>query len=338
MPRIVSVSLLLVLFVAATGLSVLPGCTPAEGEGEGEGEGVGPAVDDVVDAAAVALCDALYRCCPTEDELARFFAPVSGSDPNGVFADLIPRVPPQATLSADDCPDVVAEVHARKGVGPFARAAALGELDYDGAAAQACIDALDTAACGDDVVAALFDGTCFSLSPPLGGEEQRSMFNRTATSGACHPLADGFGGIFFGTCDPTTSFCCIEDGTGQCGFGGVDATGTCARAAQAGEACSTFAPVLLCATGLECIPGAGPGGADGCVPPLTTPLSEGDDCYDENNFQLLGECVDGWCDATGSNVCEPRRADGEDCQTADQCESLGCVEGVCGVDDFCAGP
>jgi hypothetical protein len=308
-----------------------------EGEGEGEGEGNGPAVDDVVSVAATALCDALYRCCPSDEELARFFAPVSGSDPAGVFADLIPRVPPQATLPAEDCPAVVAEIHSLKGIGPFARAATAGELAYDSDAAQACLDTLASATCGDAVIDALFDGTCFSLSPPFGGAEQRSMFHRTATGGECHPLADGFGGILYGTCDPTTSFCCIDAGNGECGLGGVDAVGTCAGAAQEGEACAHYPPLQLCATGLECIPGAGPEGGDGCAAPLTESLAEGDPCYDDSAFQLLGDCVDGWCDATGSNVCERRRADGEDCQTADQCISLGCVEGLCGIDDFCSG-
>ena len=163
------------------------------------------------------------------------------------------------------------------------------------------------------------------------------MFNRTATSEACHPLADGFGGILFGTCDPTTSFCCIDDGRGECGFGGVDDVGSCVAAAQVGEGCSAFAPVLICATGLECIPGVGPGGGDGCVAPLTTALDAGEPCYDENSFRLLGDCVGGWCDATGSNVCETRRPDGAVCQTSDQCVSLGCIDGRCGVDDFCSG-
>ncbi|MBM4282611.1 MAG: hypothetical protein FJ137_18285 [Deltaproteobacteria bacterium] len=262
---------------------------------------------------------------------------MASSDPNGIFADLIPQVPPAASLSATECPAVVAAVHDRKGVGPFARAAAAGELGYDAGAAQACLEALDSAACGGDVAAALFDSTCFGLAPPLGGEDQRSMFTRTATDGDCHPLADGFGALFYGTCDPTTSFCCVDPGNGACGFSGADDTGTCVPAAQAGEACSAFAPVLVCVTGLECTPGAGPGGADGCLPGETTPLAHGDPCYDVDVFRLLGECVDGWCDVIGTNRCEPRRADGAGCQTPEQCLSFGCVGGVCGVDDFCAG-
>jgi hypothetical protein len=344
-PKTVSLSRSLM----AIALVVVPACTrpdggagegegEGEGKGEGEGEGEGPAVDAVAYAAAAALCDALFRCCPSEEELARFFIPVTSGDPQGVFADVIPQLPPNGALAADDCPAIVATIHGRKGIGPFALAAAAGELDYDPTAAQACLTTLDEAACGADVATALYDGTCFGLSAPLGGDEQRSMFRRTSTEGTCHPLADGFGGIFFGTCDPTRSFCCIDDGNGECGFGGVDDEGTCVPAAQAGEVCSTFAPVLLCATGLECIPGEGPGGADGCVAMATGPLAEGEPCYDEASFRLLGECVDAWCDATGSNVCEPRRADGQQCQTPDQCLSLGCVEGVCGVDDFCSGP
>ena len=95
--------------------------------------------------------------------------------------------------------------------------------------------------------------------------------------------------------------------------------------------------MLVCATGLECIPGAGPNGGDGCVAPSTAVLAEGDVCYDEDVFRLLGDCVGGWCDATGTNKCEARRADGAQCQTPDQCESLGCIDGRCGVDDFCTG-
>ena len=348
MRRPLNMSLLLLLFLGATALSVLPSCADSaeaagdreaasESDREADREGDGPAAAAVVDAAAVALCGALYRCCPSDEELARFFAPVATSDPDGVFADVIPRVPPNAPLSADECPSLVAAVHRTKGIGPFAAAAAAGEVDYDAAAAQSCLTRLDDATCGDDVTAALFDGTCFGLSAPLGGDQQRSMFTRTATDGTCHPLADGFGGILFGTCDPTTSFCCIDDGSGACGFGGTDDVGTCAPAAQEGEACSAFAPVLVCATGLECIPEAGPGGSDGCVAPSLTTLADGDVCYDESVYRLLGDCVGGWCDATGTNRCEPRRVDGAECQTADQCVSLGCVDGICGVDDFCAG-
>lgn len=325
--------------VAALALSVAPGC-PGDGPEEQGGEpdgGQGPALDDLLDDAGAAICDALYRCCPSEDELSRFFAPITGSDPSGVFADLIPRLPPNAALFEQECPAVVAAIHGIKGVGPFIRAATDGLVTYDRAAAKACIDALDGAACGDEAIDALFDGTCFSLQPPEGGALQRSMFGRTTTSGACRSLADGFGALFFGTCDPNEAFCCVDQGNGECGFPGADDVGTCVPAAAEDDACSPFNPVLVCQTGLECIPGAGVNGEDSCVAQATAPLALGAPCYDEQQFRLLGECTGGWCDATGTNVCEPRRDDGADCQAADQCISLGCVDGTCGVDGFCSG-
>lgn len=331
------------LLVNALFFSACPGGAggeSAEGEGEGEGEGdgeSGPILDEMLPAAAVALCDALYRCCPSDEEIARFFAVVANGDPDGIFADVIPKLPPNAALSIEECPAVVTQIHTIKGVGPFVAAARDGLIDYDSSQAEACINGLDTAACGDDVANALFDGTCFGLGPPDGGEQQRSMFSRDAAEGLCRPLADGFGGLFYGTCDPVHAFCCVDQGDGQCGFPGGDDTGECVSVAPEGAACTAFNPVLLCATGLECVPGAGPNGGDGCVAKEYVALVVGEICYDVNGLGLLGFCEQGWCDVTGSNACEASRDDGEVCQTPDQCRSRGCIAGVCGLDDFCSG-
>jgi hypothetical protein len=356
MKSTVSVGLLLLLFLGSTGLALLPSCVivragdgegdgeaefegevEVEGAGEADGDDAGPTADTVVAAAADAICGALFRCCPGDDELERFFATVSGSDPAGVLGDLIPRVPPAASLAAGDCPALVAEILDRKGIGPYARAAAAAELRFDAAQARRCLDALDDASCGRPVVDALFDSTCFAFEPPLGGPDQRRMFARETTTGACHPIADGFGGIVYGTCDPTTSFCCIDRGDGTCGIGGADAVGSCVPTSAVGEPCGVV-PLQWCATGHECVLGGGPDGADVCLPNLTTPLVNGEACWDADNGLALGTCSDGWCDLFGTNNCEHRLADGASCQADDQCASFGCVGGRCGVSGFCAGP
>lgn len=293
-------------------------------------------VDDVLPRGAEGVCRVLFSCC--DDTLAVFFAPVANAEADGIFGDLRDRVPPRAELTEAECPALVEEIHRRKGLGPFVTAARDGLVDFVPDGLQTCLTALDDVACGEPARTAVFDSTCFGLEPPEGGQDQRRMFDRTAERGACRPIADGFGGLFFGTCNPDTSFCCVVDDSGDCGIPGPDDVGTCALAAREGEVCSAFAPVLPCATGLECIPGAGPGGADGCLAPSTTALALGDDCYDSASFRLTGVCTDGWCDILGSDVCEPLVARGGACTSGAQCgPGAACLDGLCADNDLCGG-
>ena len=293
-------------------------------------------VDDVLPRGAAAVCGVLFSCC--DDTLAAYFAPVAQAEPQSVFFDLKDRVPPAATLTEDECPALVAEIHRRKGLGPFVEAARDGLLTFNAEGLQGCLQTIEDATCGAEARDAVFDSTCFGLQAPEGGALQRRAFSRTTVEGECRPLADGFGGLFFGSCDPTRAFCCVVDGSGECGIPGPEDEGTCTATAWVGEACSPFAPVLPCATGLECIPGAGPGGRDGCLEPSTTALALGDPCYDGAQFRLLGECIDGWCDILGSDVCEPLVPRGGACANETPCGVNGaCVDGVCADDTTCGG-
>jgi hypothetical protein len=285
-----------------------------------------PTLETLLPDAATAICGALFRCCDG-DSLARYFEPYAR---NEALLDFAPRLPPVASVTAETCPGLVAEMLTIVPLGTWRDAAADGLVRVVPAAVAACLASLETATCGDAVTAALFDATCFWLNPPLGGEEQRRIFERTASAGAaCRPLNDGFGGVFFGTCDPHSAFCCHGE-AGACDFpDGPAAEGVCQPASAEGEACSQL-PVQLCRTGLEC-------GDDGrCQAPDHTPLQPGEACIDDR-FNLLGDCVDSFCDVFGTSRCTPRRADGEACAGPDECLSGACRDDVCGPPDFCDG-
>jgi hypothetical protein len=284
---------------------------------------------------ARATCDALFRCCAPGDDLAIFFAPVANADPNGRYADVIAQVPPNRELSAADCPAVLEQIHAVSGIGAWLDAATAGLVDYREPEARACIAALDDAGCGAPARAALFDQTCFALAPPDGGEEQRRSFARTAAADeACRPIADGFGGLFYGSCDPHAAFCCVLNDAGRCSFPSAASTGTCQRVSAVGEPCSMLLPVQLCATGLECVPDSA-GQGDRCLAPSRAPLTTGAACYDPSRFVVLGECVDGYCDLLGSDRCEAKKLDGLSCAGGVECASGACEGGRCGPPTLC---
>lgn len=287
--------------------------------------GPDPRLDTLIADAAAAVCGALFRCCD-DGSVTTYFEPYLL---NEALEDFHPRLPPGAPLTAEACPTLVAEMLTVVPLGRWVAAAEAGYVQLVPAAVDACLDALGTAACGDDVTSALLDSSCFWLNPPVGGSEQRTIFARTATEGACRSLNDGFGGVFFGTCDPELAFCCLPGPEG-CGFpDGSGSEGVCQPAAAEGQACSQI-PVQLCRTGLEC-------GDDGiCRQPVTTALAVGEPCVDDR-FNLLGECIDSFCDLFGTSVCVARRAVGERCMGADECLSLACLDGICGDLRFCEG-
>lgn len=329
--------------LAAAGLvslaALVVGCDGSDdGSDPAPDAGPGPAItaDQLVARAAQATCDALFRCCLSNEDLAAYFLPVSTRDREGDDVDLIDRVPPNAPLTAEQCPDLLSDIFTRSGIGPWAVAAADGQVAFDEDAAIACLDNLDDASCGEPARAALFDPTCFGLSAPGGGSEQRSFIARTTTSGACSSIVDGFGGLYYGTCDPNAAFCCVLDNTGRCGFPREGAIGNCAPVSAVGEECSFFDPTQLCATGVDCIVD---GQRDVCAAPLTAPIELGQPCYDPATFQVLGECVDGVCDVLGASpVCIPFIEDGDACDSSDECRSRVCEENRCVADTTCEGP
>jgi hypothetical protein len=165
------------------------------------------------------------------------------------------------------------------------------------------------------------------------------MFVRTRGVGdACVPLWDGVGSRFYGTCDPTTSFCCYQNAGAVCAYpfdgDGVPRSGTCQEASTAGEVCDAgLTTVQMCVTGQEC------GFATStCVAMSETPIATGQPCYDDAEWVVTGDCADGWCDAGGSNVCEPFRSNGEACFFGFECTSGWCEAEQCAENETCAGP
>ncbi len=160
---------------------------------------------------------------------------------------------------------------------------------------------LDEAACGDPARAALFDSTCFGFAPPQGGDDQRRWIQRRSQVGdSCAPVRDGIGAAFYGSCDPHAQFCCYDDPSapGACALpfdgDGKPRTGACAEAPDTGEACAATPPIAVCRTGSSC-----DADTQTCVAPSVNPLQVGDPCIDAS-YNLLGDCVDSFCDLFGS--------------------------------------
>lgn len=275
----------------------------------------------MIPLAAARLCAALDRCCDADSQ-ERFFAPWVALE---TFNDLDPRLPPAADLSADECPPLVEELLLRRPFGAWLAAVDRGLVTLDLAAAEQCLSELQ-AGCGATLGDALLDATCFALGPPAGGVEQRRMFERKSASGPCTALDDGVGGLLYGTCDPTLAFCCVGD---ECAFPAIGDEGTCVAVTATGGACSML-PLQLCATGASC------GMDDRCHAEGDAALALGAECIDDD-FVLLGECVDGFCDVGNSDTCLPTVPLGEACDQPARCQTGLCEEGVCVQDGFCRG-
>jgi hypothetical protein len=286
-----------------------------------------PRADTLIGEAAAAICDALFRCCESTS-LNAYFDAYAHNERLAEFAD---RLPPQATPTPESCPGLVEGMLTVVPLGAWTDAVRAGRARIVPERADACVAALRGAACGGALAAALYDPTCFWLGAPVGGDQQRTVFERFQSTGdTCAPLTDGFGGLFYGTCNPNTDYCCFGEGD-DCGFpeeaGGV---GLCRPAGDVGDDCSQV-PVHLCRTGLDC------GDDNRCHAPATTPLAAGDPCVDAS-FNLLGLCVDTYCDFFESRTCLPRKSDGEPCSGPEECVALSCVDGLCAPSTFCVGP
>lgn len=297
------------------------------GDGGSGGDDALP-IDDLVGEAAAAWCDAVLRCCDGADQAWAF----SGWAADARLSHLAGRFPPDVTLDAESCTALVSEAWPELWLGDWLEAHEAGLVGYDGAEAEACIAELADATCGDPVLDAMFDGTCFGSAAPAGGAEQRRVFERTATDGDCAPIADGFGGLYYGSCDPAAAFCCVDDGGDCTPYPLPGDVGTCVPASAVGETCSALPPLQLCQTGLECVQGR-------CEAPATDALGVGDACYDSSSYTLLGDCADSWCDLFGSGACEPLKSDDEACGGAEECASGFCdpTTLTCAVDDTCDG-
>jgi hypothetical protein len=321
---------LLVAGCAGAPAAAVPGDGGVEaGLDAGETPDAGPAQvapEGLVRQVAASSCGALFRCCDGASR-QRYFASYQA---NLRLASLAGRFPPADEAS---CAALLEEALPIVPLGGWLSAVDAGLVAYDGAAAAACLQALDTAACGAPMREALFDGRCFGFNPPQGGGEQRAMFQRTAVDGApCRALNDGIGGGFYGTCNPAEAFCCYErPGSPGCALSNDAGTGTCRAVSAEGEACGV-SPLQLCATGVDCNPATGT-----CASSPDAALGNGQPCAD-GSFNLLGDCAQGWCDLFGTRTCEPRKADGAACFGPDECAGGDCVLGRCAVNSVCVAP
>ena len=280
----------------------------------------GVALAALTSEIASSVCSALFRCCPTARDLNTYFGPYVGSTR---LESLRSRLPPNVSMASFDeaaCRAVLRDAFAITPWADWVSAANAGRVTYDSAAAARCASALRTATCGKPAWDALVDPRCFGFTPGTG-DVQRSFFRRTQTSGACSFVRDGAGGVFFGTCDPTQSFCCYESG-GRCTVvpGGMlpGAMGTCRAAGAVGESCAIVPALRVCRTGLECDV------SNRCVAERTGPLASGATCWNASDG-LLGVCPTGeFCNLLGSARCEARRTDGAACSGGDQCRSDFC--------------
>lgn len=306
------------------------GGDPEDGGRDDDGGTPNPRLEGLVAEAAATVCGAITRCCDADSQIL-YFGALRESERFAAFRD---RLPPAATLDEASCTAVMTEIFAIQPFGDWVDAAREGRVQFVESELDACIAELDDAACGPALAAALFDGECLGYGPPGGGESQRRMFSRTAGVGtACEAVSDGFGGGFYGSCDPEVAFCCYPRPDGTCGLpSSTVRTGTCAAVAGLGETCRAGAlPLLLCATGQYC------DAENRCAEEIDTELAEGATCATAS-FDLLGVCTDGtYCDLLGTRRCEPRKADGASCIGSDECLGGLCDAGTCATDATCRG-
>lgn len=294
----------------------------------------GVEITDLIPETARATCDLLFRCCDASSQES-YFARVLQID--GLRAEFESRLPPMAQLDEAGCRQVMTDVFIERPFGPWVSQVTMGNVDYDAQATRLCIETLDNAACGEETTAALNDGTCLDFNPPAGGLAQRSMFSRTSTPGAtCNGILDGFGGSFYGTCDPTEAFCCYPVPGEPDACGQTIGEGTCKAVSRQGESCEAVPNVQLCETGLVC-----GSASSSCLVEPTVDLAIGDTCLDNNEFINLGICQDSYCDTFSlSPVCTAFKGLGESCLFGFECESGQCEIGTGCVENtmpFCVG-
>lgn len=290
-------------------------------------------VDNVVTRSAAAICSRLYGCCNDQDHVEYFkdYLPVDGSsdDPLAPFAS---RLPPNATLDEQGCTAIMQEILPVIWLGDWLQQVRDGLVSFDDAGAWACLNHLETAACGPTLKAALYDDRCFGKQrSSTGADGQRRMFSRTRHAGAtCRSTADGFVGIVYGSCDPTAAFCCVPETSNpqRCKLTPAPgAVGLCRAVSQHGQACGVVPDVQWCATGYYC------NDLGWCESDVPSTVEVGNRCMDGTN--VVGECYHSYCDVLGDGYCHPLKPDGQDCTYPEECVSGGCESNVCGTPLFC---
>ena len=302
------------------------GTTPAGETPAGTMTEMGLPMSDLIAQVATSTCGAIDRCC-NGAEIDRFWLGISTHPRLEDESDLYP---PQTPYDPATCEELVARAFTVTPLGGWVEAVNQGFATYDGVAAETCIAQLDNAACGEETVAALFDGTCFGFQPASGRD--RSMFARaSATGDACMAVADGSSGSFFGTCDPQEAWCATQGPNGNA-ITVAGEIGRCVRAGRDGDACALFPEASICARGTTCSID------DVCAAEVD--LSEAgvdEPCFDSATFVTTAICVDSYCDVLGTGICLELKTVGASCVGSDECESFNCSEGQCIDRQFCGG-
>ena len=271
---------------------------------------------NLVQELSAAVCERLTSCCNGTDQ-NEFFSNFLDDER---LAELAPRMPPNAPLTPESCPGLLEELYPKIWLGSWLERVDAREVIFKVDEAEVCMEELKSASCGQEVRDALFDTTCFSNLPPGGGEEQRTFFSRLPRfDEACAPIRDGFGGLYFGSCNPSRSFCCVaaDELDGGCTpFPVPGKTGTCKPTSALGQSCNDM-PLQLCETGLFC-----DDDSYTCQVDSYAPLALGDSCMDES-FTLLGECIDSYC-SWDDGVCLNLKAKGQTCNYSFECSSDFC--------------
>jgi hypothetical protein len=304
---------------------------------DGSGEPGGPAPGDLLDTTAAAVCGRLLECCDgtSIERYFSYYRAKAEATESSVYRPFVDRLPPAATVDATSCEPLVRDLLE---VGPLQNwldEVDEGRVGYRPDEALRCLDAIRQAPCGPALLGALQDGGCLSdQAPPYYSDGQvRRVFEPLGQPGdVCAAVIDGQATFFYGTCDPSTSFCCFVNGSGDCSLPSTTRRGECRAARPRGESCLYIPPIQLCELGSEC------GADDRCTGPASTPLALGAECATVDG-SLLGRCEAGWCDYGGpasTRRCEAPRGEGEGCGAGYECAT-----GACGADRrcvaFCAG-
>lgn len=284
---------------------------------------------------AQSVCRALFRCCPSRVR-EEFIRPLM--DDSRLSDSMRSQLPP--TESA--CQTVLTEVFRIVQFGDWMDALQRGQARFDPEGVRACETPL-VGTCGLGLSEALFDPECYYAGFSLWGS--RRMFQPTANVGQmCRRIRDArFVSSPYGSCDPSTAFCCLPDqhNPRRClspddPAGTSVVSGICRPIAQEGSRCEpdifTKRSYLPCAPRMIC---EGDPGARYCARLNTTPLQPGDWCMDAVSRRVLGLCPQGFsCDApsraeeTGTYRCVVVRANGQPCTNDRQCSSQSC-RGTC---------
>ncbi len=304
------------------------GAGEMNGSGETELDPSLPLLDQLVVRVASQTCATIQNCC-LGSEIDIFFGPI-GYNPN--LEDIRSQLPPMAPFDPDTCVSLLTTAYQRVPFGPWIDAVKAGYAEFNEAAAIECLEEMESVACGAPLAEVMFSGRCFGFSPPSNAEISRQAFRQTGVLGdACVALNDGVGGGFFGTCDPMVGACAYEDssdGSRRLVSRARSEVGVCVPVKNENELCS-LPTYEICRRGLSCV-------NDVCVPPITTPLSIGEGCYQD--WQLQGNCQDSYCDLFGEQaVCVARKDVGVACGGPEECATGHCADGACAAGAFCDG-